>query len=390
MASFPSDLPQTGFDDASSNPVAAQRVSRFWLYYWLLAVGAGVLGITLAIAQVKNDAVGLLILLSLAMLVLGLIPCLVMTVERQVARSLSRRLPDYEHRWSTGARWWLGFHVVVLIIMVLVIIGASLMPARKGKEVFIVLATFLGVTYFVMIAVVLSWRERRKRMAQLAGLEELQSFELVLDNEDAFQHVEPALPILGGKQKGRCFYRLEGQVADWRVQLFDWLDINKQPPRREWITIALVQLQRTVPMLHLQPTERMAGTQLHWWHIFLEFPFGLIIFLVSATAHYVGKLGSKPALSILHTPALTKGYQMDAILPGGIQTLLTPAMCQEIMKLVHQKKRFLMVNQQWLLLAGHKKEVSPRNLGELVADALRLASLMEDALDPEVLPSTSN
>jgi len=114
-------------------------------------------------------------------------------------------------------------------------------------------------------------------------------------------------------------------------------------------------------------------------YVFLEFPFGLIIFIVSAVSHVAKQLNSKPALAIAHSPGLTRGYQLDSYQTTGLQNYLSPEVCQDIISYVHKKKRFLMVQQEWLLLASHKKEIAPGKLGELVADALRLTDVLERA-----------
>lgn len=344
-----------------------------------MTAGMGLLGFGIAFAVVNNNLGGLLLLLSFGLLVMGLIPCLVGTVEQQVGYALSQRLPDYQHRWSTAARRWLGAHWLMLLCIVILVITASQLQPRQGKDLAVILASLLCCSYLVMVCFVLAWRARRTRLAALAGLPDLLSFDLQLENDEALQGMEHVMPLFSGKLKGRCPYLLRGTLGDWPVMLFDWLDINKQPPRREWITIALVQLQHPLPMLHLQPHERVASTQLHWWHILLEFPFGLIIFLISAASHFASKLKSKPALTIAHTPALTRGYQLDSVQFGELQTLLTPANCQNILAHVHRRKRFLVINRSWLLLASHKKEVAPKQLGELVANALRLADVLEQA-----------
>lgn len=217
------------------------------------------------------------------------------------------------------------------------------------------------------------------RLAALAGLEELQSFELMLDNDDFLNELSGVLPIFGGKKKGRCPVMLRRTLGSWTVLMFDWLDINKQPPRHQWITIALIGLHQPLPMLHLQPQERVVANQIHWWHIFIEFPFGLIIFLVSAVSHLARKLKSKPPLSIAHSPGLTRGYLLETYDFNSVQKILNPELCQNIIAHVHKKKRFIMAHQEWVLLAGHKKEIAPNRLGELVADAIRLTDELERA-----------
>jgi len=379
MATIPEEWQPRSHDDLVLSPVSSRPVSLFWRYYWLMAGGAGLLSIGLLIAQANPDVAGLLLLLAIGLFILGLIPCLIGTAERQVGFALALRMPDYHHQWSSGARWWWGAHWLMLLAIAGLIITASVLPARGGKELPIILAVLLSCAYMVMIALVLAWRWRRMRLANLAGLEELQSFELVLESEEILTELANVMPIFAGKLKGRCPFLLRRNLGDWSVLLFDWLDLNKQPPRREWITVALIGLHQPLPMLSLQPTERVATTQLHWWHIFLEFPFGLIIFLISAATHFANQLKSKPPLAIVHTPALTRGYQLDTYHLGELHKYLSPAVCQDILNYVHKKKRFVMVNQDWLLLSSHKKELAPKKLGELVADALRLTDVLERA-----------
>lgn len=379
MASIPEDWQSTGYDESASSEPAPRPVSWFWRYYWLTAGGAGLLGIGLAIAQANPDVAGILFLLSVAMLIVGLIPSLLSTTERHVGHSLTQRMPDYHHQWSVGARRWWAAHWLMLVIILGLIIAANLVPAGGPRDFFVVMGALSCCTYVVMICFVLAWRWRRKRLAVLAGLEELQSFELIMTTEEVLSEMSHYLPILGGKLQDRCPFILRRTLGDWTILLFDWLDINKQPPRREWISVALIGLHQPLPMLSLQPTERVTASQLHWWHIFLEFPFGLIIFIISAVSHVAKQLKSKPPLTVAHSPGLTKGYLLESFHFSESQKLLTPEVCQDIMSHVHKKKRFLMMNQEWLLLASHKKEVAPRKLGELVADAIRLTDALQRA-----------
>lgn len=353
----------------------------FWRYYWIMTGGGGLLSIGLLIAQANPDVAGLLLLLAIGLFIVGLLPSLIGSAERQVGYSLSLRNPDYHHQWSSTARWWWAFHWIMLAAIITLAVIAILLPPRGGKELPIILALLLSCTYMVMIAFVISWRWRRMRLANLAGLEELQSFELVLESEEIFTELAAVMPIFSGKLKGRCPFLLRRNLGDWSVLLFDWLDLNKQPPRREWITVALIGLHQPLPMFSLQPTERVAASQLHWWHIFLEFPFGLILFLVAAASHFASKLKAKPPMAIAHTPALTRGYQLDTYHLGELNKYLSPAVCQDILSYVHRKKRFVMVNLDWLLLASHKKELASKKLGELAADALRLTDVLERAKD---------
>ncbi len=379
MATIPEEWQPASYEEAPSSTAPSRPVSMFWRYYWIMTGGAGLLSIGLLIAQANPDVAGLLLLLAICLFIAGLLPSLISTAERQVGYSLTLRNPDYHHQWSSEARWWWGFHWIMLLVIALQVILAIIVPPQRGRETPIILGVVLSCTYLVTIAFVLSWRWRRMRLANLAGLEELQSFELVLESEEIFTELAAVLPIFSGKLKGRCPFLLRRNLGDWSVLLFDWLDINKQPARREWITVALIGLHQPLPMLSLQPTERVATSQLHWWHILLEFPFGLIIFLISAATHFTSKLKAKPPLAIAHTPALTRGYQLDAFQIAELQKFLTPAVCLDIISYVHKKKRFVMVNLDWLLLASHKKEVAPGKLGELVADALRLTDLLERA-----------
>lgn len=375
MASIPEEWQPSAFDETSSAEVPTRKEPKFWRYYWLLTAGMGFLAVGLAFAQVNADLV--VILADLGLLVIGLAPSLIGTVESKVGAALSERIPDYQHQWSAGAKRWLVGHWTMLLFIVVVIIYATQIQRGAAKDLLIVLATLLIIGYLFLICFLLAWRWRRMRLATLARLEELRSFDLVLDPEEIFSELSVVLPIFGGKQRGRCPVLMRRTLGDWTVLLFDWLDINKQPARNEWITVALIGLHQPLPMLHLQPHERVSTAQLHWWHIFLEFPFGLIIFLVSALSHVAKQLKGKPALMIAHSPGLTRGYQLDSYHFTDLQKFLSQQVCQDIMNYVHKKKRFLMVNQEWLLLAGHKKEIAPKKLGELVADAIRLTDLLE-------------
>lgn len=379
MASIPEEWQPDGYDGTIESPAPARPVSSFWRYYWLMTAGAGLLAVGLLIAQAKPDVAGLLLLLAIGFTILGLIPFLISTTERRVSDALSERLPNYEHRWATTATSWWYTHWVMLLIITGLIITSVTVQQRGAKEFLIVLTTLICMVYVMMIAIVLAWRWRRLRLVRLAKLEELQSFEMVLEPDGVFTSMADIHPLFAGKVTGRCPVLLRREVGGWSVLLFDWLDVNKQPPRREWITVAMVNLNQPLPMFSLQPHERVAASQLHWWHILLEFPFGLIIFLISAASHFANKLKSKPPLTIAHSPALTKGYQLDTLMLANLHKYLSPTVCQDIISYVHKKNRFVMVNQDWLLLAAHKRELSTTKLGELVADALRLADVLERA-----------
>ncbi|HQR09233.1 MAG TPA: hypothetical protein PLN21_20595 [Gemmatales bacterium] len=379
MASIPEEWQSAGYDETIESPALSRPASNFWRYYWLMTGGAGLLGIGLLFSQANPEVAGLLLLLAIGFAIVGLLPFLISTTERRVSATLSQRLPNYEHRWATAATgWWYTHWIMMLAITGLIITCFAVQP-RGAKEFFVVLTTLTCMVYIMMIAIVMAWRWRRLRMVRLARLEELQSFEMVLETEGVFNNLADIHPIFAGKLAGRCPVLLRREVGGWSVLLFDWLDVNKQPPRREWITIAMVGLHQPLPMFHLQPHERVAASQLHWWHILLEFPFGLIIFLISAASHFANKLKSKPPLTIAHSPALTKGYQLDTLMLANLQNYLSPAVCQDIVSYVHKKNRFVMVNQDWLLLAAHKRELSTTKLGDLVADALRLADVLERA-----------
>lgn len=379
MASIPEEWQPAGYDGTINSSASLRPVSSFWRYYWLMTVGMGLLAIGLLLAQGKPEVAGLLLLLAIVFAFLGFIPFLISSTERRVNDTLSKRLPDYEHRWaSSGTGWWYAHWVKMLVITGL-IITCFVVQQRGAREFAIVLTTLTCMLYVIMIAIVMAWRWRRLRLVRLAKLEELRSFEIVLETVEIFTRLADILPIFTGKLAGRCPVLFRRQVGGWSVLLFDWLDMNKQPPRREWITIAMVGLHQPLPMFHLQPHERVAASQLHWWHILLEFPFGLIIFLISAATHFASKLKSKPPLTIAHSPALTKGYQLDTLMLANLQKYLSPALCQDIISFVHKKNRFVMVNQDWLLLAAHKHEVATTKLGDLVADALRLADMLERA-----------
>ncbi len=381
MASIPEEWQPVGYDEPIDGSAPPRPGSSFWRYYWLMTGGAGLLAIGLLIAQAKVDVAGLLLLLAIGFTILGLMPFLISTAERRVGEALSQRLPNYEHRWATAATGWWYTHWVMLLIITGMVIASVVIQQRGIKEFFIVLTTLICMVYVMMIAIVMAWRWRRLRLVRLAKLEELQSFEMLLETEGVFTSLADIHPLFAGKVTGRCPVLLRRGVGGWSVLLFDWLDVNKQPPRREWITVAMVGLHQPLPMFHLQPHERVAASQLHWWHILLEFPFGLILFLISAATHFANKLKSKPPLTIAHSPALTKGYQLDTLMLANLQKYLSPAVCQDIIRYVHKKNRFVMVNQDWLLLAAHKRELSTTKLGELVADALRLADVLERARD---------
>lgn len=381
MASIPEEWQPAGYDGSIESPASPRPDSSFWRYYWLMTGGAALLASGLLMAQANFDVAGLLFLLAIGFAILGLIPFLISTTERRVGATLSERLPNYEHRWATTATGLWYTHWVMLLIITGLIITCFMLQKRGAKEFFIVLATLISLVYVMIIAIVMAWRWRRLRLVRLARLEELQSFEMVLETDGLFTSMADIHPIFAGKVTGRCPVLLRREVGGWSVLLFDWLDVNKQPPRREWITVAMVGLHQPLPMFSLQPHERVAASQLHWWHILLEFPFGLIIFLISAASHFASKLKSKPPLTIAHSPALTKGYQLDTLQLATLQKFLAPTVCQDIVSYVHKKNRFVMVNQDWLLLAAHKRELSTTKLGELVADALRLADLLETARD---------
>jgi hypothetical protein len=379
VASVPETWQTDNVEEAVVSNRPMQPVSTFWRYYWIVTFCLFLTGMLLMIGQIVPDIGGLAFLLSLALLILGLLPSLTSTAERRVAWAVSQRNPSYAHQWSSEGRWWWYFHWVALLIIVTSIIAATALPPQGGKEVFLILICLLCCTYFVMIAFVLAWRWRRLRLAQLLGLEELQSFEVVEETESLLADLAQVYPLFGGKLKNRNSLVLRRTLGDWSILLFDWLDVNKQPPRREWITVALIGLHQPLPMLQLQPIERVEASQLHWWHIFLEFPFGLIIFLVGAISHMANKLKAKPVLTIAHCPELTKGYRLETYHQSALQRYLHSDLCQVIVSMVNKKKRFLMTSDTWLLLASHKKATPPHRLGEMVADALQLADAMERA-----------
>ncbi|MFO0814655.1 MAG: hypothetical protein U0796_15645 [Gemmatales bacterium] len=380
MATDPVTWQPDTLDDVPATTSTPQQGSIFWRYYWILAICLFLCSMVLMIGQIAADVGGLAFLLSLAMLILGLMPCLTSTAERRVAWAMSQRNPSYVHAWSGEGRWWWYFHWVTLLIIITSSIVASVMPQRGGKELFLLLICLLGCTYMVMIAFVLAWRWRRLRLAHMLGMEELQSFEVIEETESVLNELSQLFPLFSGKLKNRNSIMLRRTLGDWSILLFDWQDLNKQPPRREWITVALIGLHQPLPMMQLQPNERVETSQLHWWHIFLEFPFGLIIFLVGAISHMANKLKAKPVLTIPHCPELTKGYRLDAYHHAALQRYLQMDLCQEIVKTVNKKKRFLMTSDTWLLLGSHKSATPARQLGEMAAEALQLADTMERAM----------
>lgn len=248
---------------------------------------------------------------------------------------------------------------------------ASCNLERPIQDWAIIITVFLSGIYFMLFCYVLAWQYRRMRVASILRAPALQSFDAVFDNEEIVMRLPTSVPLFSHALSDRCPVLLHRRLGDWTVMIFDWLDKNQHPPRREWITIALVGQDENLPKFRLEPHSRVSESQFLWWLSILE-PHMFIMRLIEVIAAAFKTTIRKDPLAIFHTPDLTRGYQLATDDVDALARYLKSDVCEEIIELVDRKKRFLMVDQNWLVLASNNKIVSAHKLGELAADAVRL------------------
>ena len=66
MASIPEEWQPDGYDGTIESQAPSRPVTSFWLYYWLMTGGAGLLAIGLLIGQARPEVAGLFLLVAIA------------------------------------------------------------------------------------------------------------------------------------------------------------------------------------------------------------------------------------------------------------------------------------------------------------------------------------
>jgi hypothetical protein len=360
------------------SPHNAPPSSWFWRSYWLVAAIIGLTSVLGVFLKMPPDINGICILLFFLLLFVGLVPWAVMSVERAIGWALLQRDPNYQHRWSTAAlwRWWLHWAMVVACV-VLLLAGASLPRGRGQTACFVIAGMFIYPT-LVLICLTLGWRSKRMRLGHYAKQPELRGFELLQNSDPYIREAAEVFPMFAGQTNSRCPAILHRELGNWNILLFDWLDKCQSPPRREWISLCLVKLHQPLPHLSLQALSRFKQDHLPWWML-LEFPIGWAMFMISILRQAANRRNRKEPLTVSHTPALTLGYQLDCRHWKQVEPQLVPELCNQLIQRIHLKKRFLITSDHWLLLAV-TREVPVDQLGELAADAIRLADLLEASL----------